>query len=154
MLGALSGIAGCGFTPSYAPGGGGSALQGQILVDEPKEWSEFMLTENLEEKFGRASAPVYGLSYSIDIEDDEVSITDEDVTQRYNKVADVTYALRDLKTGEVKTSGKISSFTGYSGTGTTVANVAAERDATKRLMQIISDQIAVRLIAVAPEFQE
>ena len=45
------------------------------------------------------------------------------------------------------TSGTVQSFTSYSATGSTIATLAAQRDARARLMQILADQIAQRLAA-------
>ncbi len=59
----------------------------------------------------------------------------------------VAYSLRDLETGAIVTSGDVTSFTGYSATGTTVAVQAAERDAEARLMAILADQLLIRLLA-------
>jgi LPS-assembly lipoprotein len=42
-------------------------------------------------------------------------------------------------------SGSVDNFTSYSATGTTVATLAAERDAQERLMIQLADQIFVRL---------
>jgi LPS-assembly lipoprotein len=45
--------------------------------------------------------------------------------------------------------GRVSDFTGFSATGSTVATLAAERDATARLMVILADQIVDRLVISA-----
>ncbi len=55
-----------------------------------------------------------------------------------------------LADGRVAAKGRVESFTSYSATGSTVATLAAETDAATRLMQILADQIATRLIAAAP----
>ncbi|HCQ58330.1 MAG TPA: hypothetical protein DIU10_10575, partial [Sulfitobacter sp.] len=49
--------------------------------------------------------------------------------------------------GQIVTSGKVESFTGYSATGTTVATRAAELDAQERLMVILADLVVSRLYA-------
>ena len=46
-------------------------------------------------------------------------------------------------------SGSETNFTGYSATGSTVETLAGERDAFERLMRILADQIAARLLATA-----
>ncbi len=47
------------------------------------------------------------------------------------------------------TSGKIKNYVGYSATGSTVATIAAQEDATERLMVILTDQIIANLLAYA-----
>ena len=148
--GAAIALTGCGFTPAYGPGGGAARLDGNILMDEPKTQPAFQLTRHIEDRLGRASNPRYGLSYAIEIAEEPIAISENDVTLRYNVLGEVTYALRDLSTGAVVNSGKVDSFTSYSTFGTTVATQAAERDAQDRLMVILGDQMITRLIASAP----
>lgn len=152
LLGALGALAACGFAPAYGPGSGGSRLMNAVTMQAPKRFPEYLLVQNLEERLGRPAAARYDLTYAIDLQTDGTAIAKDDVTLRYNQIAEVTYALRDTETKMVVASGKVSSFTSYSGTGSTVANAAAEKDATRRLMQILSDQIVTRLAAVAPGF--
>lgn len=149
-LGALSALAGCGFTPVYGPGGGGAALQNAVLVDAPATRDAFLLTRTVEERLGRPSDPRYGLGTAITVTQEAIAISSNNVTTRYNLLGTVTYALRDLATGAVLGSGKVTNFTGYSASGSTVATQAAERDARERLMQILTDQMITRLVAVAP----
>ena len=68
-------------------------------------------------------------------------------TTRFNLTGRVDYSLRDANSGTVVTSGKVQNFTAYSAIGTTVATLAAERDAIERLMVILGDQITTRLYA-------
>jgi LPS-assembly lipoprotein len=150
LLGAAA-LAACGFTPAYAPGGAGDALRGQVEVDAPNSRAGYLLTRALEDRFGRTSAARYGLSYGIAIRQDSIAISASNVATRFNMLGTVTYALRDLETGAVVTSGKVDSFTSYSAAGTPVATLAAEREAETRLMNILSEQISTRLLAAAPD---
>ena len=43
-------------------------------------------------------------------------------------------------------SGNVQNFTGYSATGSTVETLAGERDAQRRLMTILADQITIELL--------
>lgn len=142
-------LAGCGFTPAFAPGGAATRLQGRVLVDEPDSRPGYLLTRRFEERLGRTNPARYGLSYSIGLTDSAIAVSSTNVITRYNKIGTVTWALRDLETDKVLTSGKAESFTSYSASGTTVATQAAERDAEARLMAILTDQIITRLIADA-----
>lgn len=142
-------LAGCGFTPAFAPGGAATRLQGRVLVDEPDSRPGYLLTRRFEERLGRANPARYGLSYSIGLTDSAIAVSSTNVISRYNKIGTVTWALRDLETDKVLTSGKAENFTSYSASGTTVITQAAERDAEARLMAILTDQIITRLIADA-----
>jgi LPS-assembly lipoprotein len=149
-LTALGALAACGFTPVYGPGGGGTALQNKILVDEPGTREAYLVTREFEQRLGRASDAQYGLSLDITVREEAIAISSDNVTTRYNLIGELTYALRDLGTQQVVNTGKVNSFTGYSASGTSVATQAAERDARARLMQILTDQMITRLVATAP----
>ncbi|WP_330449555.1 hypothetical protein FLP41_04955 [Paracoccus marcusii] len=47
------------------------------------------------------------------------------------------------------TQGRVSSFTSYSTTGTTISTLAAEGDARERLALMLADQVVTRLLAAA-----
>jgi len=144
-------IAGCGFTPVYGPGGGGSRLQDAVLVDVPSDRDAYLLTQQLDHRLGRADTPRYGLSYALTVGEERMAITANNITTRFNVVGSATYALRDLDSGAVLTSGTVDSFTGYGADDTTVATLSAGRDARSRLMIILADQITTRLLAYAPD---
>lgn len=144
-------LAGCGFAPVYGPGGGGNALQNKVLVDAPIDRDAFLLTRELEDRLGRANDARYGLSYGISTSEEAIAISSQNVTTRYNLLGNVTFALRDLGSGGVVTSGKLRSFTAYSASGSTVATQAAKADAHERLMVILADQITTRLLAVSAD---
>lgn len=137
----------CGFEPVYGPGGTGTALQNSVLVDAPDERLGYFLTREIEERLGRSATPTYGLALKIATKEERLAIDDEGNTRRFNLVGTVEYALRDVTTGQIVTSGTVENFTGYSATGTTVATLAAEQDAQERLMVILADQIVTRLFA-------
>lgn len=144
-------LAGCGFTPAYAPGGGGARLSGAVLVDTPDTRPGYQLTRHIEDRLGRASDPRYGLSYAIRFAESPIAISGKNVALRFNVLGEITYALRDLETGEVLSTGKVDNFTSYSTSSTTVATQAARQDAEDRLMRVMGDQMITRLIATAPD---
>ncbi len=149
VLLSLAALAGCGFRPAYGPGGAATRLQNTILVDEPDSRAGYLMTRHFEMRLGRGSPPRFGLSHAILIREEPIAISANNVITRYNLLGQITYALRDLGTGQVLTSGKADSFTSYSASGTTVATQAAKRDAEARLMVILTDQIITRLTADA-----
>ena len=151
FLGSMLALTGCGFAPVYAPGGAANLLQGRVTVDEPVDRDSYLLVQQLETRLGRGDAPVYGLSLGLEVQQERMAINAANITTRFNVIGKSTYALRDLRDGKVITSGTVNSFTGYSATGTTTATQAAKRDAHKRLMTILADQIVTRLIATADE---
>jgi LPS-assembly lipoprotein len=149
---AFAALAGCGFSPAYAPGGAGIALQNSIEAAAPTDKLAFDLVERLEERLGPAQAPRYALAYTIRTERDGVAITPDNATTRYNLTGSVDWALSDVATGLRLTGGRVDNFTSYSATGSTVAGLAAEEDAQLRLMRILADQIVSRLLATSGQW--
>lgn len=136
----------CGFTPVYGPGGTGTKLQNQVLVAAPENRSGFLLVRRIEERLGRASAPLYTLSLSLQTRQEGLGIDADGNTNRFNLIGVAGYALAD-QSGTDLASGTVNSFTGFSATGNTAVTLAAERDAHERLMTILADQITARLLA-------
>jgi len=140
-------VAACGFTPVYGTGSSGGALQNSVQVVEPTNDDSYLLTRRLEERLGRATVPAYRLTIDVDSERQALAVNTESNINRFNLVGIARYALIEESTGRVVTSGEVNNFTGSSATGTTVATLAAERDAQRRLMTLLADQIVVRLLS-------
>jgi LPS-assembly lipoprotein len=145
-------LAACTFTPALAPGGAAAGrLMGRVQVDDPGDRFGFVLVDRLEERLGRAEAPLWRLSYSISTATQGVGITPESAITRYNLSGTIAWSLhRAGPGGERVAGGTARSFVGYNATGSTVAGFAAEEDAQRRLMRLLADQIVTRLIAEAP----
>lgn len=147
LLSGLGALAACGFAPAYGPGGAGTALMGRVEVDAPNTRGGYLLTQEIETRLGRPGNPRFGLSHTITLDTQAMAINRNNVASRFNLLGSVAYSLRDLETGASVTSGEVTSFTGYSASGSTVAVQAAERDAEARLMSILADQLLTRLLA-------
>jgi len=135
----------CGFTPVYAPDGAGTVLQNQVLVDKPDDRAGFLLVRRLEERLGRAGDPTFRLAVDLTVTEEARAIDPDGDIRRIHLIGTAEYALSDLATGAQKESGTVDTFVGYSATGTTVATLAARRDAQERLMIILADQIVLQL---------
>jgi len=140
-------LSACGFQPVYGPGGTGTALQNAVQVDAPNDAYSYTLVREIETRLGRTASPRYALALTVDTSEEGLAIDSEDNTTRYNLVGKVDFALRNLSSGQIEVSGNVENFTGYSATGSTVATLAAERDAQKRLMVMLADQLVTRLYA-------
>lgn len=150
FLTSLLALSACGFAPAYGPGGGATALRGRVTTAEPTERNAYDLVARLEERLGRAGDAAWRLEYAITTDRVGVAITAENAVTRYNVTGAVDWSLVRVADGSVAARGRAESFTSYSTTGSTVATLAAETDAFRRLMLILADQIVTRLIAAAP----
>lgn len=137
----------CGFQPAYGPEGDAGVLQNSVEVIEPGNVDAYLMTRRLEERLGRATVPSYRLTLNVTTRRDSLAVNAQNNINRFNLVGTATYSLVDQATGQVVTSGTVDNFAGSSASGTTVATLAAERDARQRLMVMLADQIVVRLIS-------
>lgn len=144
-------LAACSMTPAYGPGGTGTALQGQVALAEPGDVDSFALNRRLSDRLGPVEAAKWKLDYRLTTAAVAQGITPDDVTTRYSLNGTVDFALTDIATGAAVMQGRVSSFTSYSATGTTIATLSAERDAHERLMVMLADQIVTRLLATGPK---
>ncbi|MEP3344948.1 MAG: LPS assembly lipoprotein LptE [Litoreibacter sp.] len=148
----LPALAACGFEPVYGTGGSAENLRGSILVDAPTTRNSFDLVAQLEQRLGRAQAPVYGMSVQLAVSEEGLAITDTNDIERYNVLGRANFALRDLGTDEEVYSGSVNTFTAYSASTQSVATLAAERDANSRLMTALADKITTDLLINAGKF--
>ncbi len=142
-------LAACGFTPVYAPGQSGSALQGSVRVQAPDDRDTYILVQELEQRLGQPAPASYDLSFVLFTEDEGQAVTVSGDITRYSVVGRVDYILREIATEAIVASGQVDNFTGYSATGSTVETLASERDAYARLMRILAEQITVQLYSTA-----
>lgn len=144
---ALPLLAACGFSPVYGPQGAGTALQDRVLVEAPDTRDDQLLLQQIERRLGRAATPTFDLRVDLLVTQEGLAIDADGDIDRYNLLGTATYILTNAADGAVVGTGTVTNFTGYSATGTTVATLAAERDARRRLMTVLGDMIVDRLIA-------
>jgi LPS-assembly lipoprotein len=147
-LGLLA-LAGCGYAPVYGTGGGtGTQLQGRVLADEPNAVEEYLLVRALEDKLGRPDRADLRLAYGLETVLEGQAFTESNEITRYSIVGTLTYILFAPDGETVLIEGDVTNFTGYSATGSTAEQLASERDARERLMNILADQLTQRLYAM------
>lgn len=147
LVGALA-LSACGLTPVYGPQGAGTRLFGKVRPRDPVTAQDFAFNRHLAERLGPDGAAIYELDYRLGVGLVPQAITPSEVTTRYSLNGTADFALTDAA-GTVLTRGRVSSFTSYSTTGTTIATLAAEADARDRLARMLADQVVTRLLAAA-----
>lgn len=153
LLGALAALGACGLTPVYGPQGAAGRLFGHVRPRDPESFEEFAFNRRLAERLGPEDGARYDLDYRISIGVVAQAITPEEVTTRYSLNGTADFALKD-GSGTVVTQGRVSSFTSYSTTGTTIATLSAEADARQRLAHMLADQVVTRLLAASDKLPE
>lgn len=147
-------LAACGFQPAYGPQGVASGLRGTIRAADPTDRNGNEFVGRIEARLGQPEVARYDLSYTIRTEAVGVGITTDNSITRFNLTGSVDWALTDRQSGARVTGGTVENFTSWTATGTTVAGVAAEEDAARRLMIILADQIVLQLLAAAPRLPQ
>ncbi len=150
LLGLLA-LPACGFTPAYAPGGSGQTLRGQVVARDPASSAEFDFVAAFEERLGRPRAPRFALAYEIDLSERGAARVAGVGETRITRFGTIRYTLTEIATGEIMTEGSLRNFSNYSTTDTQLATRRAEEDADLRLMRLLADQVAARLIAALAE---
>jgi len=141
-LAGLAGVAGCRFTPVYAPGGAGRALQGAVRANDPTQRNEYFFVAALEERLGRPESPRYALGYRIG-----QRYVGGDAS-RVQVLGTLQFVLTDIATGAEVAAGRIDGDAGYSTTATQLAEQTAAEDAERRLMRMLVDSLVLRLMTV------
>lgn len=143
-------LGGCGYAPAYGPNGTAVVARGAVAVEQASDRRTFLLREALLQRLGEPTSPRYALGLEIEVIAEGLGITANNEITRYQLLGTARYTLRDIATGTVAASGEVSGFTGYSTSASTVGGVTARRDAEERLMTILADRIAVRLLGLDP----
>lgn len=124
-------------------------MQDNLRVVAPERRDGFLIAQRLEDRFGRNDGGRYVLSATPTIQRQALATSVEGTTNRFQLTGRADFELRDTVTDTVVRQGRVTDFTGFSATGSTVATLAAERDAAARLMAILADQIVDRLVISA-----
>jgi LPS-assembly lipoprotein len=151
-LGLLAALPACGFAPAYAPEGPAQTLRGEVLPDPPGNQLAFRFVAALEDRLGRAGdGAAFALGYALSVDNVVTARTGTGGALRRALQGSASYDLRRRDGGAVIASGRVSAFTAYSDTGTSVAVRSAQVDAERRLAVILADRVVTRLLLTVPD---
>ena len=142
----------CGFTPAFGTKGPAENLLGTVRTADPADKNSFDFIQRIDERLGRPTTPLYDLAYTITTTPVGVGITPAGATTRYNLTGGIDWTLTRRADQMRMAGGHIDSFTSYSATGSTVAGLTAETDASLRLMRLLADAVVMRLVAASASF--
>ena len=131
-LGALTMLAGCGFTPLYAEPGVSPHLS-RIAVSAPDTRAGFELRQALEDALAwdRAQAPLWRLETEIDQSRAGLGRRVDDTVSRYELVMTIRYRLTPVSGGEAITDAVTATVT-YAAADQAYAAISAQRDGEQR----------------------
>jgi len=142
-------LAACGFRPIYGRGSAAEALHGKIALGPVDDRLSFEFYEQLENRLGRAEAPVFQLDITLDLQSKGLAITQDNAITRYNLTGIARFSLTRIENGEVVLQDNLRAFTAYSATASAYATFISERDAKRRLAVSLADQISTRIASSA-----
>jgi LPS-assembly lipoprotein len=140
---AISGafLAGCALQPASQMQSIDQILS-SITLETPRDRKSFYFRNALEDQLGSSDpAPKYGLSYQLNTAAMRSAITKDGRSLRQQVEGTVTFMLRDLSNNAVVYTQNRRAFVGYSTNGSPAATQAATRDAERRLMQQLADEV-------------
>ena len=104
----------------------------------------YELRRELEDRFGHSESPAYWLTVTLAATDVQAAVAPDTSIARRNLEMTADYILRD-GAGNSVSGGTVSTFAGYSNTGTTVSIRAAERDSRARVLAALAELIVARI---------
>ena len=140
-LAGLLALAGCGFAPVY---GTGDALRGTLAYEAPETVLGYRLIERLEDRLGSPRDARALLRVGLSVGQGAAAIDAEGDLVRFSVNGAADWAV--VGPEGVEADGRVTAFTGYSATGSTVATAAAQRDAEARLAVILADMIVAQVL--------
>lgn len=143
LMGALAGLAACGFQPLNS-----GQLQNSVAWTLPDSLLGYHLGAQLGQRLGQPAAPRYELAVTLSVTEDNIAIADSSASTRVSLHGVADYVLSTTEGVEV-TRGAVDAFTGYSTTGNTVATRAAAEDAQVRLATMLADLMVPHLLMAA-----
>ncbi|MEO0989908.1 MAG: hypothetical protein AAFX00_03045 [Pseudomonadota bacterium] len=150
IAGLLAGA--CGFSPALEPGGALRLLDRSVVVAEPRNTNEFLLSGAFQSRFGPPDTPKYRMQYQLRLSFSGAGITPDNETTRGEITGVLTYTLLDLPTGLELRTETVRTLTGYGRSGTTAASEFAREDAIERTIEILADLAISDLIASRVEW--
>lgn len=134
----------CGFQPLHGGAVGGANGLSGISVSTGEEKIDFQLAQSLRDRMGENSGR-YALELQNDLRRSRLGIRADDVASRYDMTLNVDYRLIDTKTGEVMTSGEVSSVSTFGAPDDPYGRNAASADAEARLADDAADRLILEL---------
>ena len=142
-------LSACGFKPAYTSSTTAASIRNTFDLMAPSDRGSYQFYHNLKGQISDNRLGRYTLSYSISKNTTNAAIDADGRSHRSILKGKLSYRITRKKTGETVKSNKIKGFTSYSALASSVASDASGRDATKRLMKILSDQLVDDLLLAA-----
>lgn len=139
----IMGTASCGFTPVYAPGSKTSAALSDIVVAPPKnDLANYVFVTELESRIGRNLNGGKVLEHDVLVYEKDDGLVS--TATRIQLIGKVNYKVVSIEDKRFLFGGSVENFVSFSSDG--LLTTSERRDATKRLMSILADQMTTELM--------
>lgn len=143
-------LAGCGFKPLYATGGGGD-LVGEVALQDASDPETYAFRERMRRRLGDGGAgATYGLSYEVTLEEQPVAINPAADVTRYRVKAQAEWRLVRLADGFVVSEGDVRTIGAYDATAGVFATRAAQREEREEVATELAELVSARILAAGP----
>jgi len=139
----------CGFEPVYAPSTSTNSVRNNFDLSAPTDRGTYQFYHNLKGQISDNPQAQYALSYTISQSATNAATDADGKSHRGVLKGSLAYRITRKINGETVKTGNVKGFTSYPALASSVASDAAGRDATKRLMKILSDNLVDELMMVA-----
>lgn len=138
-------LAGCGFTPLYAPGGVNAGLS-HIEVDAPDGRTAYLLRERLDDALlpEQGARPLYRLGFTVTERRDPRGLG-PDAASRYELTIVVAYTLSEIATGAELHKGEETVLISYDAVDAPYAGIAAQQNSQERAAAEAARRIRLNL---------
>ncbi len=126
-----------------------AALRGVFSYRTDDDPFGFVMGQQLAERLGDSQSARFVLKTTARTDERAAAITAEGDTSRLNITGEANWSITEVASSTQLATGKVSAFTSYSATASTVATQASRDDATARLAMILADMIVTRVLAQA-----
>ena len=139
----------CGFEPVYATSTSTNSVRNNFDLSAPTDRGTYQFYHNLRGQISDNPQAQYALSYTISQSATNAATDADGKSHRGVLKGSLAYRITRKINGQTVKTGNVKWLTSYSALASSVASDAAGRDATKRLMKILSDNLVDELMMVA-----
>lgn len=140
-------LASCGFKPLYGTHGAATTGQRMAAIELQTEQSRLgqHLYRNLAERFDYSRTPNYRLVVDLESSENEVAIGRDSRARRFDVAVVATYGLVSIASGQNVYKNRLVSRSSYNVIDSDFATEIARRDAERRAVDMLSDEIATHV---------
>ena len=146
-------VAGCRFEPAMRKGSPAATLPGQFTYSVPGGRNAFLLEESLRTQLGPATGvPDYSIDVALAIHEGKAAATGSGGVNRLALTGTADFRVSAAADGAALTEGTVQGVVTFSSTDEVIVSDAARQDAEQRLVDLLAERIANRLILTSADW--